>query len=481
MADDFDDDRTAPRPPRRGSGASLTAVPPVVAASHQAEGSVVVLVPKVEAPAAEVPSLPSVDGSATTGEQHRRLPYQALLAESGLTTGPTRGRRRSGARILTAAVVLSASAVGGLVFKREVLDRRWSGDVADQAAAVERQRGLEFERAVDVEALPFDSYSTALAEHAFTEMAPDTRRTDDGSLATEQVASEWRALGLLEGALDISAVGRLAAEVRPAFYDPDHGRIALREGLSSSAAAFALSREMTLALTDQHFGWHTGLPGADPASRVGTIALFDGDALDTATVVAATSLDDVATQLAVNAADVPVGLAYAFDVVAGRAALAVAPRFAQPGVRSFAARDALVASPVRGDAAVVVADHVTATASPTFDTTVGHSLGMVAWYYALASRLPAEDAWNAVQGWNGDAVEHVDHDGASCIQARIWTRDAAAATVLYDAFSRWVATAPVESKAEVEMLATGYGVMVCSCDPGVDADIVTVASIAPVG
>ena len=41
--------------------------------------------------------------------------------------------------------------------------------------------------------------------------------------------------------------------------------------------------------------------------------------------------------------------------------------------------------------------------------------------------------------------------------------------------------APVESKAEVEMLATGYGVMVCSCDPGVDADIVTVASITPVG
>jgi hypothetical protein len=31
------------------------------------------------------------------------------------------------------------------------------------------------------------------------------------------------------------------------------------------------------------------------------------------------------------------------------------------------------------------------------------------------------------------------------------------------------------------MLAAGYGVMAWSCDPGVDADTVTVASIEPVG
>jgi 3'-phosphoadenosine 5'-phosphosulfate sulfotransferase (PAPS reductase)/FAD synthetase len=55
---------------------------------------------------------------------------------------------------------------------------------------------------------------------------------------------------------------------------------------------------MTLALTDQHFGWHAGLQGADPASRVGTLALFDGDALDTAVVVTATTLDDVIQEIA---------------------------------------------------------------------------------------------------------------------------------------------------------------------------------------
>jgi hypothetical protein len=444
---------------------------------------VVVLVPKPDVPEADTPSLPPVDGSATTGDQYRRLPYQALLAESGLATRPARprARRRAGARILGVAVVLSALAFGGVVFKREVLDRRWAGEVADQAAAVERQRGLEFDSVLDVEGLPFDTYSTALAEHVLTEMAPDALRTDDGGLALEQVAAEWRALGLLEGPLDLVAVGRLAAEVRPAFYDPDRGRIALRVGLSSPATAFALSREMTLALTDQHFGWHAGLQGADPASRVGTLALFDGDALDTAVVVTATTLDDAATQIALNAADVPAGLAYAFDVVVGRVSFAVAPRFAEPDARSFAARDALVTAAVRGDAAVVAADQATAQAAPTFDTTIGHSLGMVAWYYALASRLPAQDAWNAVQGWSGDAVEHVDRGGVPCVQARIWTRDAASAGVLFDSFSRWAAAAPAASNAAVEMLAAGYGVMAWSCDPGVDADTVTVASIEPVG
>ena len=443
----------------------------------------VVLVPTAEASSTDTPSLPSVDGSSAAGEQHRRLSYQALLTESGLRVGPARRpRRRSGVlRILGSAVVLSALVIGGVLFKHQVLDKRWASGVADQAAAVERQRGLDFERALDVETLGVDDFAATMAVDMFVDAVADASPLADGNLTLAQVAAEWRALGLLEGPLDPLQVGRLAADARPAFYDHERSRIVVREGLSESARLFALTREMTLALTDQHRSWYDSLASLDPASRAGTIALFDGDALDTAVVVTDASLADVVTQFDLVDADVPVGLSYAVDLVVGRTSLAVAEGFAAPGLRSFAARDALLAEPVRGDALVTTTELPSAQPAPTFDTSAGHSLGVTAWYYALASRLPAPAARAAVQGWSGDAVEHIDRNGTACVEARIWTRDDATAEAMFDGFSQWAATAPAAAQTSVERLATGYGVAVRSCDPGTDADTVTVDSIAPIG
>lgn len=443
----------------------------------------VVLVPVAEPSATGAPSLPSVDGSSAAGDQHRRLSYQALLAESGLRVTPTGSRRRrSGVlRILGSAVVLSALVIGGVLFKHQVLDKRWADGVADQAAAVERQRGLEFERALDVETFAVDDYAAMMADEMFTEAAADASPNADGSVALAEVAAEWRALGLLEGSLDPQQLGRLAAEARPAFYDGGGGRIIVRDDLFEPARDFALTREMTLALTDQHHGWYDSLPSADPASRAGTIALFDGDALDTAVVITDTALADVVTQFDLIAADVPVGLSYAFDLLVGRTSLVVAERFAAPGLRSFTARDALLAEPVRGDAVVLIGGPASTQQAPTFDTSTGHSLGMTAWYYALASRLPAQVARAAVLGWSSDAVEHIDRNGTACVEARIWTRDDTTAAALFDGFSQWAATAPVAAQTVVERLATGFGVAVRSCDPGAGADTVTVASIDPIG
>ena len=79
---------------------------------------------------------------------------------------------------------------------------------------------------------------------------------DDRHRLTDH-APVWRALGLLNGELDLDAVGRQALDDSPAFYDPATKTIFVTDDLKAyeHLYRFALRRALTTALLDQQFDW----------------------------------------------------------------------------------------------------------------------------------------------------------------------------------------------------------------------------------
>lgn len=367
------------------------------------------------------------------------------------------------------AAVLAGLVFGGIEVKHRVLDLRWDDSVADEAAAVARQRGLDWTRALPVDVVAAETYATALAEAGL--ISAGAHRDPGGSFT--EAAAEWRALGLLEGTLDVDALGGWASAVMPAFYDPAGGRIVLAEGVDDEARAAALSRSLTLALLDQRFDWSQQMATAGPAIRAGIRARSDGDALDMAAVIVGRSLDELREQVEVVGARVPVGQQYPFEVVTNRIAFTVADGFA--AVRSLDLRDARHTGRVPGEAPILDGSLVGTVSSADLAVAAGHSLGRLAWWYALAGRVPADVAESAALSITGDVVEHVD---AGCVRATVWAATPEGADRLESAFGAWAAAAPEASSTTVRRLTTGSGVEIRSCDPGPDADTVQVDSLA---
>ena len=111
----------------------------------------------------------------------------------------------------------------------------------------------------------------------------------DGRHSGGRRAPTWRALGLLNGELDLEAVGRQALNDSPAFYDPATKTIYVTDDLESyeHLYRFALHRALTAALLDQQFDWSARLATASPAAALAIRATIDGDALAVANALAA--------------------------------------------------------------------------------------------------------------------------------------------------------------------------------------------------
>ena len=106
---------------------------------------------------------------------------------------------------------------------------------------------------------------------------------------TTDPAPVWRALGLLNGELDLDAIGRQAMNDSPAFYDPATKTIFVSNDLKAfeHLYRFALRRSLTTALLDQQFDWSARLSTTSPAAALGLRATIDGDALAVANALAA--------------------------------------------------------------------------------------------------------------------------------------------------------------------------------------------------
>ncbi len=377
-------------------------------------------------------------------------------AELAATLSPP--KRRNGhhpVRRFFGIVVLLGLLGGGLfAAKYYFLDARWSGEVKPLAAEVETARGLSFATAVEVTTLPAPEYSTKLIN---VTLGIDSSQVD-------AVAGEWRALGLLSGALDVAQVGLAGIADAPAFYDAGAETIYVVEGLPTDLRRFAIQRSLALALLDQEYGWSTRVAHASPSVVRGTRALYEADAL----AIATSLLDDservnvlTQQQALYSAYQIPVSTVPFATTASNRMGLALRPYFdgAPTATRDGVERDALI-----NDGQVLDVRRLVSGVAETVDE---QSQGMFFWYHVLASRVDADSAWRAALAWRGDAVSVVRGTSGVCVTALVQI-DPASFDGAAGVFQAWAAGAPAESNTSVTAVpgaAIGQ-LTVTACDPG---------------
>lgn len=142
--------------------------------------------------------------------------------------------------------------------------------VAELSDFVERRRGLEFERPVDVELLDDREFERRLLDEFEAQDEADVRDT----------AAELRALGLLDAGDDLVAQvkGFLSAGV-VGSYNQETDELIVRGTELTPYARQTLAHELTHALDDQHFElFRPDLEEANDESGFGFSALVEGNA-----------------------------------------------------------------------------------------------------------------------------------------------------------------------------------------------------------
>ena len=405
--------------------------------------------------------------------------------------------------LLKLAVVLGLLGGGLYVAKIRFLDATWQSEIEAVAEDVAERRGLEWREAVDVVTLAPNEYAVRLASSML----------GIDSAQTNAVAGEWRALGLTEGAVDLGAIGAAATPDQPAFYDAADGTVYAVADMSEPLRELSLARALTNALLDQHHRWGDRLSaGGVPASastRLAVRALNDGDALsirsDTVAAVLAdpTIAKQVSDEIAgmrLSAAPLARGASpYAVALASqpGAAARSLFSLEMTPAARDRdiveelgATNDAAVFDALRGrtasaesptaaavpaptdvpPASVAPSTAGTVSAAPTVPAStptpaVTSARGLVHWYYVLAGRLDADQAWRAALLWRGDGTTVTATPGGMCVDAIIATSGAGERDELRAAFDLWAAGAPASSATAIT--AEGdRNVGVHACDPG---------------
>jgi hypothetical protein len=339
---------------------------------------------------------------------------------------------------------------GAFAAKKYLLHQAtWTAELQPLADEVAAARGLEFKAAVEVTPLPVADYATRLA--ASTVASP------------AESAPTWRALGLLNGELDLEVVGRQALNESPAFYDPATKTIYVSDDLTTYVHLyhFAMHRALMVALLDQQFDWSSRVATASPAAALALRATIDGDALAVANSLAAThEPDQLAPELLAfvqGHANTVSSSPYAATVT-GRVGVAMLPTIS-PMLGAPAELSAMEQATPSSDAALDVARPAVTVASPP------GTQGMMFWYYVLASRIDDGQAWSAALRWTGDSLTTSMGSASQCVDATVAAADADGAAVLLAAFQSWATTAPAESTTTVVPIE-GNQVAVRACDPG---------------
>lgn len=374
----------------------------------------------------------------------------AIVAESNAAWHRSKTKRkRHILRSFFSLVLVLGLLGGGAYAARKYLMRQpqWPEAVKPLATEVEDARSLKFKAEVDIIPMPVADYATRLAAST-VDPAP------------EQGAA-WRALGLLNGELDLAAIGSQAMNDSPAFYEWSTKTILVSDDLAAyeHLYRFAVRRALAAALLDQQLEWSSRLASASPAAALALRATIDADALAIANSLA---LRDAPDQLApelltfAQAHGNPISPSQFAATITGRAGAALRPAVA--AMADPAARSALEQETPTSDAAFdAVRPETAVPAAPD-------AHGLMFWYYVLGSRIDDNQAWSAAVRWTGDSLATVV--GAStCVDASVAASDPDGAAVLLTAFQSWAAAAPVESATTVAA-GSDNQILIHACDPG---------------
>ena len=396
-------------------------------------------------------------------------PTKRAMFEAAFEGSSTGRRRKKGIVRRFVSLVLIVGILGGGLFaaKYYLLDPKWDPDVKVLADAVEVARQIEFDHAVEVTSLPPDDYAIRIASYGL----------DIHGGNQEMVGSELRALGLLNGVLDLRAIGLAALPETPAYYDYGGEKIYVVSGLPIETYRFAMYRALTTALLDQEYGWGSRIDGAAPSVVRGTRALYEADALASASSMLTAS--DRALVLEQRSGlyttfSVPATPSQFASTVAGRLGVslrAFVEAFPLPE-RDRMLRDVTITDGqaldlrrlVRG-----VADGSDVAQEPLRQETLpgSGSQGMLFWYHVLASRLDVATAWNNALAIQADDVVLTPGATGYCVSAML-TVSPTALDGVTAAFTAWASTAPPASATTVvPTLVDGIAhIGISACDLG---------------
>jgi hypothetical protein len=421
---------------------------------------------------------------------HAALTAQAELLDALLTPDPPPRRRWWPFAVLALVLVTGAAAAAVVVASRDKGPQgpphpaTWDPRVQKYVDFVEKKRDLAFEQPVFVDFLTDEEFTAQV-----TSDAGDL--TDEDRKEIEQSTELLRALGLVEGDLDLfKKANKLRGTGVVGFYSYDDERLRIRGTEITPAVESTIVHELTHALQDQNFDLgkrYEELREADDANSSATAdgfdALVEGDARrieakwrDSLSDPDRRALDKAQEKAAkafkAGSKDVPEVLTTMTTAPyeLGQALLAVAVE--QGGDRAV---DELFRSPPRTeeqqlDPWTLIADHQGFLTVPEPQLADGEkalpdsggAFGAFGWLLLLSERVPLEQALTAVDGWGGDASLAYERDGTSCFKANYRGDTPADLREMQTALQAWVGKLP----ASAGVTRDGMTLLFTSCDPG---------------
>ena len=384
-------------------------------------------------------------------------------------------------RRLLACVVAVAVAAALVVFVLDDDEERpseWDERVADLVAFVEDERGHEFDHPVPVDFLTDEEYTELTRTDA-------AGLTDEELEEIEQVEGLLRALGLVEGDLDLVETSNDLVDTGTlAYYDIEAERVVVRGTEVTPALAVTLVHELTHVLQDQVFGLdllvaedHEGQDDDGPTSgqTFAFRAVAEGDAGRIEQAYLETLSDEEQAGIA-SAEDEGLDDLEAEGIPVALQALFAAPYPLGQGLVALLdveddIDDAFTDPPTTEEHLLDPfgyreGDPPTAVDAPDSDGAEvldEGDFGAVSILFVLAERIDLLQALDAALGWGGDAYVAFERDGATCLRYAVVGDETADTDQLAAAFEAWVAAAPAGSASTAR---EGDLVRFESCDPG---------------
>lgn len=375
------------------------------------------------------------------------------------TQRPRRRKRRGGLKLLMVLVVLGGLVAAGLVFGQPYLfPEDWDAATVAYAEAVEVASGVEFAEPLSIVAEPTAEFAARL-QAQFAAVSP------------EELA-QWRALGLVSGAVDEESLARQLSGWQDAVYTTSDGQVYHDSGAAGPELDAQLTQEMAAASLDQRFGWSSEQPNRT----------LDAAAATSAEVLRQVRAVQEESTFSGVAPPVPSEVADALPPVIGYRLLA--PHVYAEFDTTADATD--TANPLADlDAngpGFLGADTSTVTSSPAMlDGDVATAAPVAKdrsfWYLVLAGYLDARTAHDASEVVVESAVTAVARGATQCVSATFAGTGVDETATLRSALAAWAGAAPAEMASSFQVLPDGT-LQLVSCDPGAGFDAGTRPGLA---
>ena len=404
------------------------------------------------------------------------IDWSSWSAADILPTAPSPQRRRPWGRIVGGVVIVLALVAGGIYLttrdKGDKAPSAWDPRIIDLVHYVERTRGLKFEHPVKSEFLSVADFKKKVTAHK--------ELTDAEKDEIHHYEGLFRALGLVHGDLDlVKEEEQLSGETVLGEYVPDSKTIFIRGNTIAPEVRPTIVHELTHALQDQRFKLDLDLKpsGADTAFT----ALVEADALriedeykDSLSDAERKVVDDAENKMIgdANLEGVPQILTELFELP-----YVLGPPFVDALIRANGKGGVDKAFQHRPKSEENIAEPQTylqgdeppKVSTPKLQASekkVGDpdDFGMISLLLVLGERLPFPQAWEAVDGWKGDASITYRSGGKDCIRVRTQLDSQLDADQLEQAVRAWGQGLPTT----VDRASTDT-VQFASCDPGTTA------------